>query len=110
MNKSKLYLPIFTHLVIHETYDGALQFVTLDEEVINRIRAESNKYGFGSFSDRDDGQDVGKMKRAYLYINWLFDLREVAQYLADIAKCEYAIEYRLGPRQEYERVRGDSSE
>lgn len=97
-------------LVIREEPGDVLHFETIDPEIAERMQVEFGAGEFGSFSDRDDGQDVGKMKRAYLYINWLFDLREVAQYLADIARCEYAIEYSLGPRQEYERVRGDSSQ
>ena len=112
MNKQSLYLNAFaTPLVIRELNDSSLQFASLDLEVIERIQVESNVRSFGAFSGAPAwGKDVGRIRRAHLHVSWLFNLPQVANYLAQIAQCKYTIEFRLeDSRQRYGIVTGDSS-
>lgn len=96
-------------LVIREEPGDVLHFETIDPEIAERMQVEFGAGEFGIFGIHEEAHKNSQAS-GYLHVPWFFDLREVAQYLADIARCEYAIEYSLGPRQEYERVRGDSSQ
>lgn len=112
MNKQSLYLNAFaTPLVVRELNDNSLQFASLDLEVIERIRVESNARGFGAFSGAPAwGKDVGRIRRAHLHVSWLFNLPQVANYLAQVAQCKYTIEFRpASSRQGYGVATGDSS-
>ncbi len=113
MNKQSLYQDAFVvPLVIRELSDDSLQFATLDSKIIERIRVASELHAFGSFSAAPAwGTDVGRIKRAHLYVGWLFDLEEVASYLAGVAQCKYTISFRVGEhKQQYGCASGDSSE
>ncbi len=112
MNKQFLYADAFiAPLIIRELSDSSIQFASLKPEVIERIKAESNNRGFGRFGDAPAwAKDVGHIKRAHLYVSWLFDVEEVAFYLAEIAQCEYIINLMVEGKQGYTGIIGDSSE
>lgn len=113
MNKQLIYADAFpAPLVVRELSDDSLQFTTLDQGALERIKTEVKACGFGSFSHAPawDG-NAGNIKRAHLYVGWLFDPLEVATYLAEITRCEYVIMFREGEhhKQRYEGIVGDSS-
>lgn len=112
MNKQLIYADAFpVPLVVRELSEDTLQFTTLDQGTVERIKTKVKAYGFGSFSSAPawDG-DAGNVRRAHLYVGWLFDPLEVAIYLAEIAQYEYVIMLREGEhKQGYEGIIGDSS-
>lgn len=110
IDKQSLYSSAFTSaLMMREVSSGALQFATLEPEIIKRIQNENNKHCFGKFSDAPAwASNHGRIKRAHLHINWLLDLQEVGRYLGRVAASGYSVEFD-GDSQEYKRVVGDSS-
>lgn len=98
-------------LVIREEPGDVLHFETIDPEIAERMQVEFGAGEFGIFGIHEEAHKNSQAS-GYLHIPWPFDYRKLARYMGEVAKCKYLLEFRIETfrSQEYEIIKGDSSE
>ncbi len=89
-------------LVIREVPGNMLYFVAINQEVAGRLQTGFEDGEFGTFMLRDD------LLTGYLHYPWPFDLKMLAQYMAEVARCKYTLQFRIEnlPQLEYRKITG----
>lgn len=92
-----------TDLVIREVPGDVLHFTAVSTEIAERLHVEFRTGKLGTFELHNKGMS------GYLRYPWPLNCRNLARYMAKVAKCKYRLEFRI-EQQEYRKIIGGPHE